>query len=234
MITTLVIMASGIAGLFGLGAWATKRAESANNPELVKQLHYQPAALAFAVTLVVANRLFHEDAPDVLRIGSPQSPVFGLGILGIADGTSWSSVLGVVIGIPLVVTTIVVYAQTVKGKVVVWKYAPVALTLSAVFSVANSLTEELVFRVVGIEGLSGHFADLTIALVCAAAFGIPHYFGNPGGLLGVVMAGFLGWLMASAVQQTGGLSIAWAIHFAQDVPIIMFLLLGSHSHRLVG
>lgn len=234
MISTLLLLVSGIVGLFQLGRWSTCRAEAAVNPELAKQLWYQPAALAFVVAIVAANRLLHPEAPDVLRVGDLGSPVFGLGVFGVLDGTSWSSIVVTVIGIPLIVTTVVVYLQTLRGRTVHWKLAPMALLLSIAFAVVNSLTEELLFRVVAIEGLTGHLADALIVLICAVAFGVPHFFGNPGGLVGVIMAGFLGWLMATSIQQTGGLAIAWAIHFAQDVPIIAFLLISSASRRLVG
>lgn len=234
MISTTLILVSGIAGLLQLGRWAARRAAAATNPELVKQLWYQPAALAFVVALVLANRLLHPEAPNVFRVGDLQSPVFGLGVLGVVDGSSWSSIVATVIGIPLIVTTVVVYRQTLRGRTVHWKLAPTAFLLSIAFSFVNSLTEELLFRVVSIEGLTGHLADAMIVLICAVAFGVPHYFGNPGGLVGMIMAGFLGWLMATSIQQTGGLAVAWAIHFAQDVPIIGFLLISSASRRLVG
>lgn len=33
------------------------------------------------------------------------------------------------------------------------------------------------------------------------------------------MAGFLAWLLARAIQDTGGIGWAWMIHFSQDVLI---------------
>ena len=60
----------------------------------------------------------------------------------------------------------------------------------------------------------------TILLISAALFGVPHYFGTPSGIPGVLMAGFLGWLLALSLIETQGLLVAWALHFVQDVVII--------------
>jgi hypothetical protein len=46
------------------------------------------------------------------------------------------------------------------------------------------------------------------------------------------MAGFLGWIAGLSILETGGIAWAWGIHFAQDVPIILMLLLkerGNHE-----
>ena len=64
-----------------------------------------------------------------------------------------------------------------------------------------------------------------IILISGILFGIPHYFGMPKGLLGVLMAGFLGWLLAISVLETHGLFLAWAVHFVQDVVIIASVFL---------
>lgn len=65
-----------------------------------------------------------------------------------------------------------------------------------------------------------------IRLWSAAIFGGIHYFGTPGGPLGMLMAGFLGWLLAKSVVETKGFGWAWLIHFLQDV-VILFAFLGK-------
>lgn len=230
IIVTFVLVGAGIAGLFRLGAWAGRRAVGAGDPELAKQLRYQPAALALAVALVLIGRLLIGDGGDFIRAGSLAEPTRYLGFFGISDGTPWTSAWPYVVGYPLLATTIVVYLQVFRGGARPrWAYLPRALAWSLLFSLMNSLTEELVFRVLGLEGLGARMPETAIALLCAAWFGIPHWFGKPGGPIGVLMAGFLGWLIAISMQQTGGLAIGWAIHFAQDVPILTFLLLLSRG-----
>jgi hypothetical protein len=45
------------------------------------------------------------------------------------------------------------------------------------------------------------------------------------------MAGFLGWLMATSMIQTGGIAWAWGIHFLQDVVILVILIAGAETLR---
>jgi len=61
----------------------------------------------------------------------------------------------------------------------------------------------------------------------AAYFGIGHFYGIPYGVIGVLMAGFLGWFLGKSMLETRGLGWAWFIHFWQDVLIFAFLAIGS-------
>ena len=55
-------------------------------------------------------------------------------------------------------------------------------------------------------------------------FGGGHYFGTPGGVTGVLLAGFLGWLLSKSIAETHGFGWAWLIHFVQDVVIFVAIL----------
>ncbi len=61
----------------------------------------------------------------------------------------------------------------------------------------------------------------------AALFGIGHFYGIPYGVIGVLMAGFLGWWLGKSMLETRGLWWAWFIHFVQDVWIFAFAVVGS-------
>jgi hypothetical protein len=64
-------------------------------------------------------------------------------------------------------------------------------------------------------------------LLMAAYFGLGHYYGVPYGIIGVIMAGFLGWILGKSMLETRGFFWAWFIHFWQDVLIFAFLAIGS-------
>jgi len=66
--------------------------------------------------------------------------------------------------------------------------------------------------------------DRTIPFVSAILFGSVHYWGSPGGILGVLVAGFLGWFLTKSILETKGIFWAWWIHFLQDVIIITAIL----------
>ena len=99
------------------------------------------------------------------------------------------------------------------------------------FSATNAFAEETIFRLGIVSPLSGQLSIPVIILLSGILFGIPHYFGMPKGLLGVLMAGFLGWLLAMSVVETQGMFLAWAVHFVQDVVIIasVFLIEASKN-----
>jgi hypothetical protein len=56
---------------------------------------------------------------------------------------------------------------------------------------------------------------------------VAHFYGVPYGVIGVVMAGFLGWFLAKAMLETRGFVMPWFIHFCQDVLIFSFIAIGS-------
>jgi hypothetical protein len=48
----------------------------------------------------------------------------------------------------------------------------------------------------------------------------------PSGVIGVIMAGILGYVLAKSMYETNGFFWAWLIHFIQDILIIgtMYLI----------
>ena len=102
-----------------------------------------------------------------------------------------------------------------------WSFIPFVL----LFSFTNSLAEELIFRFGVVGGLFNHFPKLTILILSSILFGLPHYFGFPNGFIGILMSGLLGYILCKATIETKGLSIAWTIHFVQDIIIFTALMM---------
>ena len=181
------------------------------------------------VTLLAAGILAAATAtvtgwPGVLRVGDMGAMASHVAWMGFTDDDGWGVVGPPLVVWPLVVTTVVVWLQVVRGASPAGsdsvRRLAMAVAWSLPFAAMNALTEELIFRAVPVQVLVGHADALAIAVACGVLFGIPHWFGTPGKVPGVVMAGFLGWVMAQSVLDTGGLGWAWVIHVAQDVPII--------------
>lgn len=89
------------------------------------------------------------------------------------------------------------------------------------FSAMNAFSEEAIFRMGIVAPPYGQLSLPIIAVISGVLFGLPHYFGQPSGPVGVLMAGFLGWLLALSLLETQGMGIAWGIHFVQDVVIFV-------------
>lgn len=214
---SIVLTALGISGLFLIGR------KFGDKNEIKRQFKYQSSTLLLSLTLLTISRIFSEQR---MNLGSElKREVSGLSWLGIADGSEWSAAASTFLVFPFVVTSLVVYFQVLRGKQVSGLLSAVLIAIP--FAISNSLTEEIIFRVIGVEGLT--YSAITVAIISGIWFGIPHYFGTPGKAPGVIMAGILGYVMALAMIQTEGIALAWAIHFVQDVPIIAMLILNSRA-----
>ncbi len=95
------------------------------------------------------------------------------------------------------------------------------------FAAMNAFNEEMTYRASLLAGLETVIGPQHALWNTALFFGIGHYFGVPYGVIGVVMASFLGWLMGKAMLETRGFCWAWFIHFLQDVLIFSFMAVGS-------
>jgi hypothetical protein len=91
----------------------------------------------------------------------------------------------------------------------------------------NAFSEELTYKASFLSVLEDPVGKRQALLLMAAFFGIGHYYGVPYGIIGVLMAGFLGWLLGKSMLETRGFAWAWFIHFLQDVLIFSFMAIGS-------
>ncbi len=100
---------------------------------------------------------------------------------------------------------------------------PVILLVAAL----NAFNEEVTFKASFLSVLEDAVGARHSLLLMAAFFGLAHYYGMPHGVVGVLMAGVLGWLLGKSMLETRGLFWAWFIHFCQDVLIFGFLAAGA-------
>jgi membrane protease YdiL (CAAX protease family) len=200
------------------------------------QLFYQPGSIGVASAVMLASwtvRWLSGVSVVPLRfvsIGDLQTGVNGLSLLA-APGESWRD-FGIRFAlIATALTALVIWLQSRPRPRPELLLA--ALPLSTVFSVINAAVEETIFRIAVLQSLVATIAPSEAAIVSGVMFGVPHYFGRPGGLPGVIMAGFLGWMMATATLQTGGIGWAWVMHFVQDVVIITIMIAAAASAKSV-
>lgn len=96
-----------------------------------------------------------------------------------------------------------------------------------VISAMNAFSEEIAYRAALLVPLRAVLGKSQALLLTAALFGLWHYYGVPYGIVGVFMAGILGWLLGKSMLETKGVFWAWFIHFWQDVAIFAFIAAGS-------
>jgi len=91
------------------------------------------------------------------------------------------------------------------------------------YAALNAFNEEIVYRspmLATLEPIGGSKHALWLA---AYFFGIGHYFGVPGGLVGGILSIFMGWILGKGMVETRGFFWTWWIHLLSDIAIFSFL-----------
>jgi len=102
-----------------------------------------------------------------------------------------------------------------------WWFIPIVLLIS----LTNSFGEEMIYRFAINGNLINNTPKITVIVISAVLFGLPHYMGFPSGIIGIIMAGFLGYILSKITYETQGIGIAWTIHFIQDIIIFTALFM---------
>lgn len=211
----IAIALVGTGALLALTALIGQQARQEIAPYFIYQLiTLGVSGVVIAIMYVAKGRRF-----DYLRVGVLRAEAKPIKPLGIKEGESWLAVGGTFIVIITVVTGIFLflgYREQLAG--VGMNSWVLALLIALPLSAINSFNEEIITRWTIVEGLIGKLARYA-PWISALIFGVVHYFGVPGGVVGSVMAGFLAWLLARSIQDTKGVGWAWLIHFCQDVLI---------------
>jgi uncharacterized protein len=197
------------------------------NIELSKQIY-----VLFISFIVILSMYFYDRShfKKFFRIGNIFAPTEALSILGIKEEHTWKQVGPIIVLLLTAGTAIFMAIGVFQMKGIFNETVLRLFPLSLIFSTTNAWSEEIFARFTIVAGLDDKVKPAIKYWVSAAVFGIPHYFGTPGGLIGVFMAGFLGWLLAKSIHETKGMFWAWLIHFIQDVVIFtanLMILVGS-------
>lgn len=220
---TVVLVASATVALLPLRACLDDIAPAWTGSHVVDLgITYQVCALAMTAGVIGLVRALGA-RERLLRRGDGDAPAARLRVLGVAAGEPWRVVLRNFAVIATIATAVVVFLQVTRGAPGFGAWLVPALALAFPFAAVNAAVEEGLLRVALLEGTAEVLGNERAALLSGGLFGAVHYFGVPGGLPGVVMAGFLGFVLARSVVETGGALGAWFVHFLQDVVIFTLL-----------
>jgi uncharacterized protein len=182
-------------------------------------------AASFVVLMLIL--LFANRKSTYLTIGDLKVKAERIGWLGIDGGKiSWGKLslisaglisLGTFLG-----TVVTVTGFTFVRNLDAWL---ALLPFILLFALGNSLFEGIIYRNTIVSSLLGILDKNDIVMLGALFFGIAHYFGAPGGPLGVAMSTALGWYLCQSMVETKGLVSSWLIHFFQDVVIFSAVIL---------
>jgi hypothetical protein len=91
------------------------------------------------------------------------------------------------------------------------------------YAALNAFNEEVTYRVPMLTTLESIGGSRQAMWMAAYFFGIAHYFGTPGGIIGAIVSIFMGWMLGKAMVETRGLFWSWWIHVLSDIVIFIFL-----------
>ena len=161
-----------------------------------------------------------------LAKGNTAAPVEPVKGMGIKEGERWNRVgrnFALILSLGTLAFLVLAGRPSPDLVVRVVPFLPAILTAAAL----NAFNEEMTYKASFLSVLEDVVGKHQSLWLMAAYFGIGHFYGVPYGVIGVLMAGFLGWFLGKSMLETRGLWWAWFIHFWQDVLIFSFLALGS-------
>ena len=233
VLLTLFIVVGATAVVLNLSRFADKSPFSVSRLEYINtQSKYQ--ALLLGVALLVLFALYFANTANFsafLAPGNIAAPAKEVSWLGISEGESWLGLGASLTFFITLATSTFTYLQFRRSGGGLKKLLPF-LPWVLLFSLSNSFSEEVIYRLGVVVPLVGAIDTSYILLVSAIGFGAPHLRGMPNGIVGALMAGLLGWLLAKSVVETNGIFWAWFIHFLQDVVIFSAFVLAAANKSL--
>ncbi len=176
-------------------------------------------SLAMIATLLVLG-LRRQDF--FLARGDLRAPIEPVRLLGFPNPAPWPS-FGLQWGIYIAATlALVQYLNLRPGATVMLQVVPILPSI-LFYAALNAFNEEITYRAPMLATLEPVGGSKQALWMSAYFFGIAHYFGTPGGLVGGMASIFMGWILGKAMVETRGFFWAWWIHFLSDVVIFVFL-----------
>jgi membrane protease YdiL (CAAX protease family) len=185
-------------------------------------INIQPFLPDMVVTLVVIVALWivHGSRRSFfLAQGDMRAPIEPVRWLGIGKGESWK-VFGWIFAAAATLAVAIPTFIALRPGADTWLKVPAFLPAILLLAAINAFDEEVYYRMTLLSTLPQLFGKRQALLLNAFLFGMAHYYeGSPAGIAGVLMTGFLGWLLGKAMYETKGLAWPWIMHFLPDVVI---------------
>jgi len=183
----------------------------------------QTGKLAVALAMILLLLVLGYRRRDFfLARGALRAPIEPVPLLGFPKPDPWPSFglqWAFYIAAALVLTQYLSLRPDIDVMVKVVPILPSILFYAAL----NAFNEEIIYRspmLATLEPVGGSKHALWMA---AYFFGIAHYFGALGGIVGGITSIFMGWILGKGMVETRGLFWTWWIHFLSDVAIFTFL-----------
>ncbi len=144
-----------------------------------------------------------------------------------SQGTVPWTTLGIILTVIFGASVAIFMTAALRPDFQQFQRAVALLPLIVFFAALNAFNEEFIFRSVLLGRLAPAVGGEQALWITSINFGLGHWFGNPRGPIGVVMATVAGLFWGKSMLETGGFFWAWLIHFIQDVVIFSFLIMST-------
>jgi hypothetical protein len=185
-------------------------------------LRLTPAFVILAFLLLIGLR-----RPNFFLVkGDIHAPVEPSRLLGMKEPEPWTRTGSIFAVIFTVFTLVFLLASSGFPASLSAEFLtliPVVLAVAAM----NAFNEEFTLRAAPLSILWKEIGKEQALLITTVYFGLGHFYGVPNGIIGVLLAGFLGWFLGKSLLETKGFFWAWFIHFLTDVVIFSFMILGA-------
>lgn len=174
------------------------------------------------VTLIViiTLRIIKKKRSEFFLVkGQLDAPVEPIPWLGIREGESWRKFAWIFAIIAALIVAIPTFLAINPGAEILKQCIPL-IPAVMLFAALNAFNEEIYFRATLLSTLTGVIGKTHTILINVAFFGLAHYlYGSPPGVTGLLMTGFLAFLLGKSMLETRGFMWPWLIHFLPDVMI---------------
>ena len=185
----------------------------------------QTGKLAVSCAMIVALLLLGYKRSDFfLALGNLGARMEPVKFLGFPKASPWY-VFALQWGLYIAAGLAVMQYIVTRPDAGLWsKIVPVIPSI-LFYAALNAFNEEMTYRAPMLATLEPVTGSRQALWMAAYFFGIAHYFGTPGGILGGLLSIFMGWILGKGMIETRGLFWSWWIHFLSDVAIFTFLAL---------
>jgi hypothetical protein len=176
-------------------------------------------SLAMIATLLV---LRYKRRDFFLTPGEIRAPIEPVPILGFPKPDPWPR-FGLQWGFYIAAGLAALQFFGVRpGPGILLKVVPILPSI-LFYAALNAFNEEITFRAPMLATFERVGGSKNALWMSAYFFGIAHFFGIPGGILGGIASIFMGWILGKGMVETRGLFWTWFIHFLSDIAIFVFL-----------
>lgn len=146
--------------------------------------------------------------------------------LDIKAGDRWTKT-GRNFAVTFAAVTLIIAVVNSRGTLANLPAALPLLPAALLFAAMNAFAENFVFRAGPLALLTPVVGKAQALLLAAVFFGVGHYGSFPPGVLGVLLAGFLGWALGKSMLETRGFAWAWLIQVPMDAVVFSLFALAA-------